>query len=104
MANTEIYKRVTLRMTKKQYSHLLKQTQAAGIKMEPYMRSLIMGHEVRPRPPDEYIALLREMSAIGNNLNQLVRIVNANKKASHPQLEECRKMFSEMFKLVKGSL
>ena len=104
MARTEVYKKHTVRLTESQYKHLKKQAERSGLKMEPYIRSLIVGHEVRARPPTEYVTLLREMSAIGNNLNQLVRIVNANKKASYPQLEECRKMFSEIFKLVKGSL
>ena len=87
-----------------EHRQLMKQVKATGLSKSALVRKLIIGLDIRARPPTEYVALLREMSAIGNNLNQLVRIVNANKKASYPQLEECRKMFSEIFKLVKDSL
>ena len=51
--------------------HLRRQAVAAGLGMDPFLRSLILGVELRPRPPDTYAALLRELSAIGNNINQL---------------------------------
>jgi len=97
-------KQIAIRLTEREYMHLKTQAKISGLKMEPCLRSLIMGLEVKPKPSGEYIALLREISAIGNNFNQLVRIANANKRVSYPQLEECRNMFSEMFKLVKSSL
>ncbi len=40
------------------------------------IRRLIMNTEIRPRPPDEYVKLLRELSAIGNNVNQLAHKAN----------------------------
>ena len=57
--------------------HLRRQAVAAGLGMDPFLRSLILGVELRPRPPDTYAALLRELSAIGNNINQLAIKANA---------------------------
>ena len=62
--------------------HLRRQAVAAGLGMDPFLRSLILGVELRPRPPDTYAALLRELSAIGNNINQIARAVNARGFAS----------------------
>lgn len=62
--------------------HLRRQAVAAGLGMDPFLRSLILGVELRPRPPDTYAALLRELSAIGNNINQIARTVNARGFAS----------------------
>ena len=47
------YKTVTLRLTASQYAHLQRQSEASGLKMEPLLRQLIMGVNLRPRPPDE---------------------------------------------------
>ena len=70
------YKTITLRLNAVEYSHLRKQTETTGLKMEPLLRQLILGVNLRPRPPDEYAALLRELSAIGNNVNRaLVRAI-----------------------------
>ena len=57
--------------------HLRRQAAAAGLGVDPFLRSLILGVELRSRPPDTYAALLRELSAIGNNINQIAHTVNA---------------------------
>ena len=56
------YKTITLRLNAAEYAHLRKQTEATGLKMEPLLRQLILGVNLRPRPPDEYAALLRELA------------------------------------------
>ena len=36
-----------------------------------------MGLTLYPRPPDEYAEIRRQLAAIGNNINQIARTVNA---------------------------
>ena len=45
--------------------------------MEPFIRALIAGVNLRPRPPDEYAEIRRQLAAIGNNINQIARKANA---------------------------
>lgn len=45
------YKTITLRLNADEYAHLQAQAGASGLKMEPLLRQLIMGVELRPRPP-----------------------------------------------------
>ena len=68
---------VSVWLTDAELAHLRKQATAAGLGIDPFLRSLILGVQLRPRPPDTYAALLRELSAIGNNINQITRAVNA---------------------------
>ena len=68
---------VSVWLTDAELAHLRKQAAAAGLGIDPFLRSLILGVQLRPRPPDTYAALLRELSAIGNNINQITRAVNA---------------------------
>ena len=44
---------------------------------ESFIRSLIMGLTLYPRPPDEYAEIRRQLAAIGNNINQIARKANA---------------------------
>ena len=72
---------------------------ACALKMEPYIRKLIMGNVVRPRPPDEYVKLLREINAIGNNINQLARKANAG-FASRDEVTRALRMLDRVYELM----
>ena len=45
--------------------------------MEVYLLTLIAGDKLRPMPPNEYAEIRRQLAAIGNNINQIARTVNA---------------------------
>lgn len=95
------YKTITLRLNAAQYAHLRKQAETTGLKMEPLLRQLILGVDLRPRPPDEYAALLRELSAIGNNVNQLAHQANAQGEATRQEISEAAQLVKQMAQLVK---
>ena len=58
----------------------------SGFPTEVYLRTLIAGEKMRPRPPDEYAEIRRQLAAIGNNINQITRAVNARGFASHEDI------------------
>ncbi|MCI9403668.1 MAG: MobC family plasmid mobilization relaxosome protein [Oscillospiraceae bacterium] len=98
------FKTITLRLNADQYTHLKKQTEITGLKMEPLIRQLIAGVNLRPRPPDTYAALLRELSAIGNNINQLAHQANARGEATQEEIYEAVQLVQRMARLVKDTL
>ncbi len=98
------YKVITLRLNAAQYTHLQQQVAITGLKMEPLLRQLIMGVDLRPRPPDTYAALLRELSAIGNNINQLAHQANARGEATKDEISEAARMVRQVARLVKDTL
>ena len=98
------YKTVTLRLTASQYAHLQRQSEASGLKMEPLLRQLIMGVNLRPRPPDTYAALLRELSAIGNNVNQIAYWANATKGIGKAEIAEAAALVRQAWRTVKETL
>ena len=79
-------KTMTLRLKAAEYAHLSQQAKAAGLKKEPFIRTLIMGVNLRPRPPDEYAEIRRQLAAIGNNINQIARAVNARGFAAKEEI------------------
>ena len=50
----------------------------AGRPIEPFIRALITGVELRPRPPDELTELLRQLSGMAANVNQIAKVANAS--------------------------
>lgn len=98
------YKTITLRLSTNEYAHLKQQAEATGLKMEPLLRHLILGVQLRPRPPDTYAALLRELSAIGNNVNQLAHQANARGEASRAEISEAARLVRQAVRLVKDTL
>ena len=98
------YKTITLRLNAKEYAHLREQTEITGLKMEPLIRQLILGVELRPRPPDTYAALLRELSAVGNNVNQLAHQANARGEATREEIMEAAHLVRQAWQMVKEGL
>ena len=70
-------KQITIRLTADEYAHVKQLSKDSGLKMEPAIRTLIMGVNLYPRPPDEYAEIRRQLAAIGNNINQIARKANA---------------------------
>lgn len=94
---------VSVWLTDAELAHLRKQAAAAGLGIDPFLRSLILGVQLRPRPPDTYAALLRELSAIGNNINQIAHTVNGQKYAADSQIDQAAALVRRAWRLVKGS-
>ncbi len=92
---------ILVRLTLKEKAHLKKQSEIAGLKMEPFIRKLIMGTELHPRPPDEYRKVLYHLSAIGNSINQIAHHANRQKYVSAVQINEAVTLIDEAISAVK---
>ncbi len=85
-------------------THLKQQCCVTGLNANAYLRKLIMNENLRPRPPDTYAALLRELSAIGNNANQIAYWANARKSVSEPELQDTIALLKKAHRLIKETL
>ena len=95
---------VSVWMNETEYRHLKKQAELAGMGLDPFIRSLISGTQLRPRPPDQYTALLRELSAIGNNINQIAHWANAARSIRETEIVEAAVLAHKAWELVKNGL
>lgn len=94
-------RRFNLWLNDTEFYHLEQQAHNAGLKKEPYIRKLIMGTEIRPRPPDKYAKLLRELSAIGNNINQLAYKANGIGVIQVKEVQKMREALDKIWYEVK---
>ena len=93
------YKTITLRLDAAHYARLTETARTAGLKIEPMLRV-----NLRPRPPDTYAALLRELNAIGNNVNQLAYQANARGAATQDEIREAARLVRQAVRLVRDTL
>ena len=75
-----------------------------GLSVSVLIRKLIAGIQLRPRPPDEYTKLLRELSAIGNNVNQIAYWANARKSIHEAEIVDAVQLVRKAWELVKNGL
>ena len=94
-------KQLTVRFTEEEYAALKGKCEIAGMKMEPFVRSLVDGCRIKPAPPDSYNKLRQQLSAIGNNLNQLTHVANATGRVSAPQLDRAQSLLEDMLNAGK---
>lgn len=95
-------KRLSLRLNETEYAHLKRLSETCGLKLEPTIRSLIMGADLKPRPPEVYAELLRQVAAIGNNINQIARVANGTGRVRQTEIDALQDMLSEVWRLVKA--
>lgn len=95
---------VSVWMYESEYKHLKRQAEIAGLGIDPFIRNLVAGVQLRPRPPDTYAALLRELSAIGNNVNQIAYWANARKDISEAEIMDAATLVKQAWRLVKETL
>lgn len=88
-------------LNEKEYIKLKRISEKSGMKINPLLRSLIMGAKIHEKPTQEYLLLLRELSAIGNNINQIARHANSCGEAGHKELAAIRKMMDELWKKMR---
>ncbi len=68
---------IIIRLNAKEKEFLSKQVKRSGLPQETYLRSLISGYMPKELPPLDYHYMIRELHAIGANLNQIAARANA---------------------------
>lgn len=93
--------KISVRLNEQEHTHLKRLSEITGLKMEPLVRQLILGRELKPRPPENLAALLRQMSAMGNNINQIAKTANSSKFIRSEDMEAIQKMQDELWQAIK---
>ena len=68
--NKRIYE-IKVRLAADEMAHLNQLVAASGLSRETYLRKLISGVIPKEAPPPDFWAMMRELHAIGNNMNQI---------------------------------
>ena len=93
---------IPLRLTEKELQHLNRQAEQSGMPREKYLRALIMGKIIRPRPCTHHADLLRKVSGLCNNANQLAHRANSTGVAGQESVDKMIHLSQEIWKEVKS--
>ena len=92
---------VLLRLDEAEHDHLKEQVALSGFNTTQYLRTLIANEKMRPRPPKEYAEIRRQLAAIGNNINQIARAVNARGFASQEDIDAVASAQREIWQMME---
>ena len=92
---------IPLRLTDKELKHLNWLAEQSGLTREKFLRALIMGKTIRPRPCTHHADLLRKVSGLCNNANQLAHQANSTGRAEQKSVEKMIALTREVYNAVK---
>lgn len=93
---------ISLRLTEKELEHLNLLVEQSGLSREKFLRALIMGETIRPRPCTHHADLLRKVSGLCNNANQLAHRANSTGVAAQESIDKMIRISQEIWKEVKS--
>ena len=92
---------IPLRLTENELKHLNRLAAQSGLSREKLLRALIMGETIRPRPCTHHEDLLRKVSGLCNNANQLAHQANSTRRAEQKSVEKMIELTREVYNDVK---
>lgn len=91
-------------LSKEETQHLEHLQTVSGLSKSAIVRQLISGCSIKPRPAESYRELSRELSAIGNNLNQITRLANATGRLDDSQIQQVSAIMQQVWVIVNDRL
>lgn len=92
---------IPVRLNAKELRYLDEQVSKSGLNREEYLRSLIVGAEIRAKPCEHHAELLRKLAGLCNNANQLAHVANATGMAGMENVKEMLHISKETWRIVK---
>lgn len=83
---------ILFRLNEEEAEQLYELVRKSGRSKEAFLREMVKGYQLCEKPDPEFYKIMRELSAIGNRINQLAAKENALNFIDTPMLrEEARK-------------
>lgn len=92
---------IALRLNDQELRHLNRQSNLSGLSREAYIRGMIMGAELHPRPCTHHADLFRKVAGLCNNANQLAHRANSTGVAGQESVDRMTALAAEIYRLVK---
>jgi len=90
---------INIRLNPRELRHLDTMAQRSQLTRSAYMRFLANGMQPKEAPPQDYYAMMREIHALGNNLNQLAHRANCTGEMDAMSIEAA---IAEIRQSIKG--
>ena len=91
-------------LNKKEVQALDKLVKKSGLSREAYLRHLINGVVPQDAPPPDYFSMMKEMHAIGNNLNQIAQKAHVLSVMDVQRYDENMRLFKEAVRTITNAV
>jgi len=78
---------INIRLNPRELRHLDTMARRSQLTRSAYVRFLVNGFRPKEAPPQDYYAMMREIHALGNNLNQLAHRANCTGEMDATNIE-----------------
>ena len=92
---------ILFRLTEEEAEYLCSLAERAGHSRQALLQSMVMGYRLCEKPDPEFYKIMRELSSIGNRINQLAAKANALNFVDTPMLYDEAKRWRD-FRLDVG--
>ncbi len=79
---------ILFRLNEEEAEQLYELVRKSGRSKEAFLREMVKGYRLCEKPDPEFYGIMRELSAIGNRINQLAAKANALDFVDAPMLRE----------------
>lgn len=94
---------VPLHLNAKELKHLNEQAEQSGWTREEFLRTLIMGAQLRAKPCTHHADLMRKIAGLCNNANQIAHTANSTGQASQQSVDEMTRIASAVWQEVRDN-
>lgn len=94
---------VPLHLNSRELKHLNDITGQSGLSREEFLRSLIMGAQVRAKPCLHHADLLRKLAGLCNNANQIAHTANSTGSVSQQSVDEMLRIVQMVWEEVRDN-
>lgn len=84
--------RMTVRLNGDEYTKVLSKIERSGLSKQEYILSSILSKKIQERLNVDYFKLINEVNHVGNNLNQISRILNSKNPILENEVLENQRM------------
>jgi len=91
-------------LNKKEAQALDKLVKKSGLSREAYLRHLINGVVPQDAPPPNYFSMMKELHAIGNNLNQIAQKAHVLSVMDVQRYDENMRLFKEAVRTITNAV
>jgi len=95
---------IKVRLTSDELATLTERAKECGYSREAFIRSLLRGHIPQAKPPPDYHAMMRELHAIGNNLNQIAQKAHILNVVDAGRYDAALQLFAEVVAKIEEAV
>ncbi|NLW11321.1 MAG: plasmid mobilization relaxosome protein MobC [Clostridiaceae bacterium] len=91
-------------LNENEYTQFIINVEKTGLSKETYLRQLIMGYKPRELPNLEYFDILRQLTVIGNNMNQIAVNLNSTRHFNSKQYSNLYEEFKSIMLIIQRNI